>query len=85
MRGLTILKKGEVSKSRGMTLTDEQAAAYVNALLERDQEIHDLRVKYLAIYTKTIGQKRAARVIHLARKLGYQSQARLAEVIPLVR
>ena len=67
------------------TLTDADAVAYVNALLARDQQIHDLRVKYLAEYTKVIGQQRAARVIHLSRKLGLASQARLAEAIPLVR
>jgi hypothetical protein len=65
-------------------LTDAQAAAYVDALLDRDQQIHDLRKKYLALYSKTIGQRKAATVIHLSRKLGLASQAQLAEVIPLV-
>jgi len=31
-----------------------QALACVNALLERDQRIHDLRVKYLADYSKVL-------------------------------
>jgi len=66
------------------TLSDADAEAYVQALLARDQQIHDLRVKYLAQYAKIIGQRRAARVIHLSRKLGFASQAHLAEVIPLV-
>jgi hypothetical protein len=66
------------------SLTDEQAVAYVTALLQRDEQINALRVKYLAAYTKTIGARRAARVIHLARKLGFASQAKFAEVIPLV-
>ena len=66
------------------TLSDAEAVAYVQALLDRDQQVHDLRKKYLAQYTKTIGLRRAATVIHLARKLGFQSQARLAELIPLV-
>ena len=68
-----------------LALTDEQAVAYVDALLARDQKIHDLRSKYLADFTKVIGQKRAARVIHLCRKLGFASQASLAEAIPLIR
>jgi hypothetical protein len=65
-------------------LTDEQALAYVDALLQRDEQIHALRVKYLSVYTKSIGPRRAARVIHLSRKLGFASQAQLAEIIPLV-
>jgi len=67
------------------TLTDEQAVAYVNALLERDQRIHDLRVKYLAEYTKVLPAGKAARVIHISRRLGLASQAKLASEIPLVR
>ena len=69
---------------RFKTLTDADAQAYVNSLLDRDQQVHDLRKKYLALYTKTIGPRKAATVIHLGRKLGFATQARLAEVIPLV-
>jgi hypothetical protein len=67
------------------TLTDEQAVAYVNALLERDQRIHDLRVKYLAEYSKVLPAGKAARVIHISRRLGLASQAKLASEVPLVR
>jgi hypothetical protein len=67
------------------TLSDADAQAYVSALLERDRQVHELRVKYLGLYAKTIGPRKAATVVHLARKLGFASQARLAEVIPLVR
>jgi Spy/CpxP family protein refolding chaperone len=67
------------------TLTDAEAEAYVDALLARDQQIHDLRVKYLKQFAKVIGARRAARVVHLSRKLGIASQASLSEVIPLVR
>jgi len=66
-------------------LTDADAVAYVSALLERDQKIHDLRVKYLAEYSKVLPPSKAARVIHLSRKLGFASQAKLADEIPLVR
>ena len=67
------------------TLNDEDAQAYVNALLDRDQKIHDLRVKYLAEYSKVIGKAKAARVIHLSRRLGLAAQAQLAAGIPLVQ
>ena len=67
------------------TLTDADSMAYVTALLERDQKTHDLRVKYLAEYAKILPPGKAARVIHLTRKLGFMSQAKLAEEVPLVR
>ena len=66
-------------------LTDEDAVAYVAALLERDQRIHDLRVKYLAEYSKVVSPGKAARVIHITRRVGLTSQAKLAAAIPLVR
>jgi hypothetical protein len=69
---------------RYAALSEADATAYVNALLARDQQIHDLRVKYLAEYSKVIGKNNAARVIHISRKLGLASQAKLAEVIPVV-
>ena len=65
-------------------LTDADAMAYVGALLERDQKIHDLRVKYLAEYAKVLPGGKAARVVHLSRRLGLASQAKLASAIPLV-
>ena len=67
------------------TLSDADAQAYVGALLERDQRIHDLRVKYLAEYSKVLPAGKAARVIHISRRLGVASQAHLAGGIPLVR
>ena len=66
------------------TLNDDDAQAYVNALLDRDQKIHDLRVKYLAEYSGAIGKAKAARVVHLSRRLGLAAQAELAAGIPLV-
>lgn len=67
------------------TQSDEDALAYVEALLERDQKIHDLRVKYLEEFTRVIGVSRAARALHIIRRLGLAAQAKLATAIPLVR
>ena len=67
------------------TLTGEDSMAYVHALLDRDLKTHDLRVKYLAEFGKVLPPGKAARVIHLIRKLGFMSQAKLAEEVPLVR
>ena len=67
------------------TQTDADSVAYVEALLERDQKIHDLRVKYFREFTKVLGAGRAARAIHIIRRLGLAGQAKLATSIPLVR
>ena len=66
-------------------LADEESLAYVRALLERDRRIHDLREKYLVEYAKVLPAGKAARVIHITRRLGLASQNKLAEAIPLVR
>src|SRR5262247_261621 len=49
---------------------DAEAVAYVNALLARDQKIHDLRVKYLAKFQEVVPTRIAARAIQLDRRLG---------------
>ena len=66
-------------------MTDADSLAYVQALLDRDQSIHDLREKYLREYAKVITPGKAARVIQVSRRLGLAGQARLANAIPLVR
>ena len=66
-------------------LTDEESRAYVKALLERDQRIHDLRVKYLAEYSKVLPPGKAARVIQVSRRLGLVGQMKLSSEVPLVR
>ena len=43
-------------------LTDADSTAYVNALLERDQKIHDIRVKWLAKFQTVLPPGTAARV-----------------------
>ena len=66
-------------------LTDADSTAYVNALLERDQKIHDIRVKWLAKFQTVLTPGNAARVIHIDRRLGLVAQLKLASQIPLVR
>ncbi len=67
------------------TLTDADALAYINALLERDQKIHDLRVKWLAKFQTVLPAGTAARAIHIDRRLGLLSQLAIASKVPLVR
>jgi hypothetical protein len=66
-------------------LSDKDAVAYVQALLERDQKMHDLRVKWLGKFQKAVPSKVAARAIQLDRRLSNVAQIQLSQQIPLVR
>jgi Spy/CpxP family protein refolding chaperone len=65
-------------------LTEADSLAYVGALLERDQQIHDLRVKWLKKFQSVVPPGTAARVIQIDRRLGIVAQIKLAQKIPLV-
>ena len=65
-------------------LSDEDALAYVNALLERDQKMHDMRIKWLARFKGVIPVAMAARAIQLDRRLGNVMQVQLSQKIPLI-
>jgi Spy/CpxP family protein refolding chaperone len=67
------------------TLGDKDALGYINSLLERDQKMHDLRVKWLAKFQTAVPVKIAARAIQLDRRLGQVTQVQLSQKIPLVR
>jgi len=66
-------------------LSDKDALEYVNALLERDQKMHDLRVKWLTRFQTAVPSKIAARAIQLDRRLGQVAQVQISQQIPLVR
>lgn len=65
-------------------LGEKDALTYVNALLDRDQKMHDLRVKWLAKFQTVIPAAMAARAIQLDRRLGNVMQVQLSQRIPLV-
>jgi hypothetical protein len=67
------------------SLSDADAMNYINALLERDQKVHDLRVKWLKKFQTVVPPKVAARAIHLDRRLGLVAQVKLSSQIPLIR
>jgi Spy/CpxP family protein refolding chaperone len=67
------------------SLSDKDALSYVQALLDRDQKMHDLRVKWLARFQKAVPSKVAARAIQLDRRLSNVAQIQLSQEIPLVR
>lgn len=66
------------------TLTDADALAYINALLDRDAKMHDLRVKWLAKFQTVVPAKVAARAIQLDRRLSQVAQVKVSSQIPLI-
>ncbi|MEO8308094.1 MAG: hypothetical protein ABI616_08630 [Pseudomonadota bacterium] len=79
------LKATQAYADRYSRLTDADSLAYVNALLDRDEKIHTIRVKWLAKFQTVLSPGNAARVIHIERRLGLVTQLKLASMIPLVR
>ena len=65
-------------------LTDDDALDFANSLLKRDQQIHDLRVKYLAMFQEVVSPRVAARAIQLDRRLGNVSQVKISSHVPLI-
>jgi hypothetical protein len=66
------------------SLTDADALDYVNALLSRDQAMHDLRIKWLAKFQTVVPTKVAARAIQLDRRLSQVAQVKVSQQIPLI-
>jgi Spy/CpxP family protein refolding chaperone len=66
-------------------LSDDEALVYVNSLLERDQKMNDLRVKWLKKFQTAVPAKAAATAIQLDRRLGAITQVQLSSQIPLIR
>jgi hypothetical protein len=66
-------------------LSDQDAVTYVKALLERDQKMLNLRIKWLEKFQKVVPSKIAARAIQLDRRLSNVAQIQLSQQIPLVR
>jgi Spy/CpxP family protein refolding chaperone len=65
-------------------LSDADATAYVKALLDRDQKMLNLRVKWLEKFQKVVPAKIAARAIQLDRRVSNVAQVQLSSQIPLV-
>ena len=65
-------------------LTSENALKYVNSLLDRDDKMHALRVKWLAKFQTVVPPNIAARAIQLDRRLGQVTQVQLSSQIPLI-
>jgi hypothetical protein len=67
------------------TLTPTDSVAYVKALLDRDQKMDALRVKWLGKFQSGgVSATTAARAIQLDRRLSQLAQAQLSSEVPLV-
>jgi len=66
-------------------LSDQDALAYVKSLLDRDQKMLNLRLKWLEKFQKVVPSKVAARAIQIDRRLSNVAQIQLSQQIPLVR
>lgn len=66
------------------TMSDADALFYANSLLQRDQKIHDLRVKYLTKFQEVVPARIAARAIQLDRRLGLVGQVKISSQVPLI-
>lgn len=80
---------GQITATQGYadhfdSLTDAEALAYVNALLDRDGKMQDLRVKWLAKFQTVVPPKVAARAIQLDRRLSQIAQVKVSSQIPLI-
>ena len=67
------------------TLSDADAQAYFQALLESDGRMTELRRKWLAEFQKVIPTKEAVRAMQIDRRLSDVAQVKASTQIPLVR
>jgi hypothetical protein len=66
-------------------LSDADTLEYVNSLLVRDDQMHELRAKWLEKFQKVVPPKVAARAIQLDRRLGQATQVQISARVPLIQ
>jgi Spy/CpxP family protein refolding chaperone len=79
------LKATQAYAKNYQNLSEQDALTYLNALLERDQKVHDLRIKWLKKFQTVVPTKVAARAVQLERRMGIVMQVKLSSHIPLIR
>lgn len=67
------------------TLTDDQALDLTKQALEVDQEVSQLRMKYIPIFKKVISGKKTALFFQLDRRLVMLIDVQLSSAVPLVQ
>ena len=66
------------------SIDDAKALEYTNANLARDQQMFELRSKWLKEFQKILPARIAARVIQIDRRLGIAHQLFLSSQLPLI-
>jgi hypothetical protein len=66
------------------TLDDAAALALVNALLTRDDQMQQLRARWLIEFQNILPARLAARVIQIDRRLGLAHQMQMSSELPLI-
>ena len=66
------------------TLDDAAALAHVNALLTRDDQMQELRSRWLTEFQNILPARLAARVIQIDRRLGLAHQMQMSSELPLI-
>jgi hypothetical protein len=67
------------------TLTDQQAVDLVKQALQVDQDVAQLRMKYIPIFNKVVSGKKTALFFQLDRRLVMLIDIQLSSAIPLVQ
>lgn len=67
------------------TLTDEQARSLVKGWVKSEEDMAELRLKWMPEFEKVISSKKTAMFYQIDRRLGYMVELQLASQIPLVK
>ena len=67
------------------TMTDEQALIYIRRWLEVDEQVQQLRLKYVPEVSQVLPGKKAATFFQLDRRINMMIDIQLASQLPLAR
>jgi len=67
------------------TLTDEQARSFMKRWITSEEEMAELRLKWMSEFEKVISAKKTAMFYQIERRLGYMVELQLSSQIPLVK
>ena len=65
------------------TMTNEQALIYIRRWLEVDDQVHELRTKYVPTVSQALPGKKAATFFQLDRRISMMIDLQLSSQIPL--
>lgn len=67
------------------TLTDDQARSLMKGWIKTEQDMAELRLKWMPEFEKVISPKKTAMFYQIDRRLGYMLELQLSSQIPLVK